>query len=189
MADVLAFRVGRRYPAKRLRFPMPEASQYSFDKRGHLLQLFWSGPLPRETKAVREGEARFALAAEGPGIFLCYRFGDMAWGGSPCSVHLVPETRRTTTGLDPETGEPRNLLEIHLVDASSGILRAMRFFWLDRTFTDAFEEALRGQVAAGWAGREAYESALAGVYRRYPRSSDLARVAVARSDFPRVLGA
>lgn len=183
------FEVGRRYPGGGFRFPMPEVAQYNFDEAGHVLQLFWPGVSEWETKAVRKGEASFALAVVEPAIFFCYRFGNMPWSDSAYSVHLVPEERRSTTGIDSETGEPRNLLEVHLVDARSGVLRAMRAFGLDRDFTDAFEEALQKQLAAGWHGQADYEMALAAIYRRFSRSSDLARAAVVRQDFSRKVGA
>lgn len=183
------FEVGKRYPGEGWGFPMAgEAVQYNFDVAGHVLQLFWPGVSGSETKAVRRGAASFALAVEGPAIFLCYRFGDMPWSDTPFTVHLLPEERRLASSVsaDPEGRGPNNVLSVHLVDGRSGVLRALRGLGLPREFTDAFEVALQEQLAAGWERRAEYYAALAGVYRRYPSSYALATgdAAVARADFP-----
>lgn len=179
------FEVGRRYPGEGFRFPMPvAAAQYNYDVAGHVLQLFWPGATGDEVRAVRSGVASFALAVEGPAIFLCHRFGEMSWSDAPYSVHLVPPERRRATLADPSSGKPWNRMEVHLVDGRSGVLRALKVYGMSGRFAAAFEGALRAQLRDGWPGGEGYDRALAEVYGRYPHSSDLARAAVVRDDFP-----
>lgn len=174
--------IGRRYP---LEGPFPrEGAEFNYTAAGLRLRVFIPGATGPEVRAVRKGEARFALAVEEPAIFLLARFGDeLAWGDAPFNVHLVSEEWRRTTLASPGTDELRNALEIHLVDSRSLVLKAIRVVGLPAPFTEAFEEALRHQVEAGWCGAAAYDAALAETYRRH--SSDaLARRAVAHARFP-----
>lgn len=177
-----ALEVGRRYP---LVGPFPrEGAEFNYTAAGLRLRAFVPGATGPEVRAVRRGEARFALAVEGPAIFLLARFGEeLAWGDAPFNVHLVNPAWRRTTLASPDTGELRNALEIHLVDSRSLVLKAIRMVGLPAPFTEAFEKALRGQAGAGWCGAAAYDAALVETYRRY--SSDaLARRAVAHARFP-----
>lgn len=178
-------KVGGRYPIEGS-FPR-EGAEFAFNAGELALRMFLPGPRGSEVKAVCKGEARLALAVEGPAAFLVYRFGEMPWSDAPFNVHLVSEERRRTTLASSDTGEPRNMLQIHFVDSRSLILKAIRVVGLPRVFTDEFEEALQSQVAAGWCGAAAYDTSLAETYQRY--SSDaLARRAVAHARFPREAG-
>ncbi len=76
------------------------------------------------------------------------------------------------------------MLQIYLVDTRSGLTKALRVCGLRFDFVDAFEAALREQLACEWRGREAYDAALEAVYRRHPRGDDLVRKAIARCAFP-----
>ena len=174
--------VGRSYPLME-RFPV-EGAEFNYTAAaGLVLRLFAPGVRGHEVKAVRKGEARFALAVEGPAIFMVCRFGNaLGWSDAPFNVHLVSPVWRRTTLASPDTEELRNMLQVHLVDSRSGVLRALRVAWLPRAFTDEFEAALREQVAAGWCGAAAYDAALTETYRRYS-SAALARRAVAHARF------
>lgn len=176
--------VGRRYPwAEKL--PVPEGLEFNYNAGGLVLRVRLPGAKDSEVKAVSAGEARFALAVEGPAIFVVARFGSkLDWAEAPFNVHLVGEGWRRTTLALPDTGELRNMLGVHLVDGRSGVLKALRVVGLPSAFTEAFEAALQEQVASGWCGKAEYETALADVYRRYS-SADLARRAVAHARFPR----
>ncbi|MDP9440516.1 MAG: hypothetical protein M3P49_17550 [Actinomycetota bacterium] len=174
--------VGKRYPGRWE--TMQEGARYDYSAAGHLLQLFLPGATGREVRAVRAGRAEFALAVEGPVIFLLMRFDVMPWSEAPFSIHLVSEERRRTTLRSPDSGERRNMLQIHLVDTRSGLTKALRVCGLHSDFIDAFETALREQLACEWRGREAYDAELAGIYRRHPRGDDLVRKSIARCAFP-----
>lgn len=178
--------VGRRYPLAG-GFPVPEGAEFNYTAAGLTLRVFTPDATGREVKAVRAGEARFALAVEGPAIFFLARFGDaLDWGDAPFNVHLVDERWQRTTLATPDTGDLRNILGVHLVDARSGELKALRLVGLPTPFTDEFEMALREQVVAGWCGDAEYEAALAEIYRRYS-SADLARRAVTQAKIPRIV--
>lgn len=175
--------VGKRYPGEWK--SMQEGGHYSYNAAGHMLQLHLPGATDTEVRDVRAGRAEFALAVEGPVIFLLFRFGRQPWSEAPFSVHLVPKKWRRTTLRTADTGERRNMLRILLIDTRSGILKAIRVCGLSAHFIDAFELALQGQPVSGWAGRDAYDMAIAEVYRRNPYGCDnLVRGAVAHCAVP-----
>ncbi len=157
------FEVGKLYNPNKQRWL--EASQYSFRGGQHELVLFFNNPTPREVEEVRRGTAEFALHVERPLIVLCYRFGDgVPWSDAPYSYHVLPEHERR---LPPETDEAtiRALLLVYLVDAETGILRAMRQVSFSPEFTARLHGAIREQAIEPWDQSE-YDRALAELYRR-----------------------
>ena len=164
------YRVGEPYIVGRSAWP--EAVEYNYRSGEHELRMFLRAPTPREIEAVRTGDCAFALAAEGPVIFLLYRFGDsISWSDAPSCWHLVPETERALP--ESEGPETRALLHVILVDADSGIIRALRVVSFSPTFTRALHVAIRQQATSPWPGRAAYDAALAEIYRQYPTTAHL----------------
>jgi hypothetical protein len=172
------YQVGRPYIPGRAGFP--EGVEYNFRAGEHELLFFFYSPSRAEVKALRTGECEFALAVEGPVIFLLYRFGTaINWSDAPYSWHLIPPDQCTL----PEAQGPdtRALLQIIVVDAVSGLLLALRVVTFSPTFTGALYAAIRAQAENSWVGQAAYDAALADLYRRYPTSADLLKRAVGRT--------
>jgi hypothetical protein len=177
--DMHVYRVGSPYhPDRRL---WPEGPQYGFHAGSHELLLFFDRPTEREVGSVGSGSARFALAVHGPVIFLLFRFEPaMPWSDAPYSIHLVPEEERQA----PEpvaTPEPHALLQVTLVDARTGIIRALRALTFGPALTTALHLAIRDQLAAPW-NRAAYDRAVDLAYRRYPTTERLLETALVRDD-------
>lgn len=131
-----------------------------------------------EVSAVRTGEAFVAIATEGPVIFFLYRFdGACGWSDAPFSWHLVPEAERTLP--DPSRGpETRALIHVILVDAATGIIRALRSASLSPRVTEVLHVLIARQAQAPWDAL-AYDQELERAYARFPRTEDL--VAQARA--------
>jgi hypothetical protein len=153
----------------------PERGEFLLYDAGLELRLFFGSPTPREVNAVRKGPCRFALKVEGDVLFLLYQFGtedEVPWSDVPFTWHLVPEDRRTLPSAQ-DTGETRAVLQTVLIDASTGIVRAIRAVSLSPDFTRALLGAIRVQASTPWPGRADYERQLADVYRRYPTTEAL----------------
>lgn len=176
------YRVGTPYHPDRAAWP--EVAQYTYRASGHELVLFLAGPTADEIEAAARGTSEFAVYAEGDLLLLLYRFGrpgrGIPWSDAPSSWHLVPEAERA---LPPPAGvaEPHALLTVTLVDAATGIIRALRAVTLPPALTAALHLAIRDQAERPWPGGDAYDAALAGLYRRYPTTEALLRVARSRS--------
>lgn len=160
-----------------------EAGEYNYRAGTHQLVLFYRDPLDEEVRDIQNGEATFAFAYEQPDILVfLYKFAGMGWSDAPYSIHFVPEAERT---LPPVlTGEQRVLLNIVLVDAATGIVRAIRMISLSTLMSRKLHEFIAQQAAAQF-DVEAYDVALAKLQQRLT-PADLAKRAMATS---RVLGA
>ena len=90
---------------------------------------------------------------------LCYRFqhpaGGIPWSDAPSHYHLVPQAERIPP---PEPGqltpESRALLEVILVNATGGQIRAMRQLSLSPEFTRAMFRAIAHQAARPFDSRK-----------------------------------
>jgi hypothetical protein len=155
--------------------------QYNFRDGAHELLLWLGSPSPAEVADIRQGEAEFALVVEPPVIVLLYRFGrSIRWSDAPYSWHRVPAGQRTLPEPLPEGEEGRALLQIVLVDAATGIVRALRAVTLAPAFTAALHLAIREQARQPW-DSNAYDRALQRLYARYPTSEAMLAQAAART--------
>ena len=143
-------------PYSQTRRTWPETVQYNFRGGSHELVLFYASPHPAEVAGVQTGRAAFALATYMDLIFLCYKFGDLPWSDAAYSWHLVSEEDREPAPDWPEK-DARALLTTILVDAKTGIVRALRASTFSPAFTRALHDAIRAQAARPWPGHEEYE--------------------------------
>jgi hypothetical protein len=159
----------------------PEGGEYNFRSGGHELLLRFARPAAQEIEDVRRGDCEFALALVGDILFFLYRFGQVAgWSDAPYTWHLLPEDQRIPP-QPPDTGESRALLQVILLDASTGIVRALRGVTLSPAFTRSLHTAIQVQMGTPWAGWKEYDRQLATAYRRYRSSADLLTISTART--------
>jgi len=158
----------------------PETAQYNYRRGTHRLELFYSSPSATEVTAIRTGPCEFALYARQPLLVLCFRFkGAGGWSDAPYSWHLLPEEERDLPSADLEE-EKRAMLQVVLVDAATGIVRAIRMVSLSPEFTRALHAAIREQASAPW-DSGAYDRALDELYQTHPSTDALVAAAAARS--------
>lgn len=151
-------------------------AEYNYLSTGHELRIFWASPTEAEIEAVRRAPMHLGLFVDGSVIDLVWRIeGAGGWSDTPFSIHQVPEASRAIP--DATTGEERALLTVLLVDAATGILKAIRALSIPPHATERLHAAIRAQAAAPWEGREAHLAEIAAIYRRYPDSQDLALAA------------
>jgi hypothetical protein len=149
------------------------AKQAEFDAR----EAKWQA----EQKARQEEQMQATVKAQ------TFRFGDrpdrgIPWSDAPSSVHLTAAEQGGVLAVpDPHiTLESRAVLEIVLVDAATGIIKALRDVSLSPEFTRALHQAIREQAEAPF-DRRAYDRALQEAYRRWPTSEAMLRDAQART--------
>jgi hypothetical protein len=191
MTELHEYRVGEWYSPTRTTWP-DGVAHYAYRGGVHELLLFLSSPTPNEVRGVRQGEAEFGLVAQGPLIVLLYRFASppehpgarprpgaaLPWGDAPFTVHRVSEAERTLPEL-PSSPEERALLAVMLIDAATGIIRAIRVVSLSPAFTSALEEAIREQARLPYEAAT-YDRLLDALYARYPSSDALLALAGVR---------
>jgi hypothetical protein len=160
----------------------PEGGEYNFRSGGHELLLRFVRPAAQEVEAVSRGDCEFALASVGDILFFLYRFGKaVRWSDAPYAWHLLPEDQRIPP-LHPNTDQTRALLRVVLLDAATGIVRALRAVTLSPGFTRSLHSAIQVQMNTPWVGNREYDRRLAAAYRRYPSSEDLFSITVAHTN-------
>jgi hypothetical protein len=155
----------------------PETAQYQYRSGTHELLLFLESPDAREVDDVARGEARFGLLVHGTAIFFLYSFGGGPWSDAPFSIHLVPAAERKLPDV-LRSDATRAVLQVILVDASTGIVRALRLVSLSPEFTLELHSAIVAQAAQP-ADPAAHDRAIEAAYRRFPDTK--AMVAAARA--------
>lgn len=179
MSELHRYEVGKLYSPNRTRWP--EAVDFNYRQGVFELRLFFGSPSSREIRDVERGPCEFALFTEGDLVVLLYRFGQtVAWSDAPYSWHLVPQEQRTL----PEAalgGERRDTMQIILIDAATGIIRALRIVSFSPAFSAALRLAIREQASRPWPGDAEYNRQVQALYQRYPTSEMLLRVAKIRT--------
>lgn len=114
-------------------------------------------------------------------IWLCFKFGTMPWSDQPFNVHLVPQDIRATP---PDlTGEQRALLNVLLVEAETGIVKAIRAVTFSHDFSVKLHEAICAQcrepVPSHLLDRREYDAMVDNTYGRYLTSDAMVRKGLA----------
>ena len=167
--------VGQPYISGRTEWAEGAGHCYAAD--GHVLSIFMRSPDRRKVEAVRRSRCQYALVS-GPGIFfLMYRFARaIGWSGAPYWGALLPNEERSV----PAEGWPEGgaFLQVVLVNAATGLIRAQRATTLPPYFACELHEAIQRQAMLPPLGKSAYYAALAKVRRICPTARRLLQRAV-----------
>lgn len=158
-------------PYSETRTVWDERVEYNWWADRHELRVFLKNPQEREIASIGKGEMQFKLYIEDGVIFLLYKFDGALWSDCTYSWHLVPEEDRTIPS--PEKGM-HDLIHVTLVDAATGIVRALRCATLSAEFSYALDSAILAQTKMPLS-REEHDRIIQKVYARYPTSRDMAR--------------
>jgi hypothetical protein len=147
--------VGKPYhPTRR---SWPEGGGYKYRSEGHELRVFLRDAVRAEVEAVRAGPVEFGFFSEPEGLFLITRFGRSLSFDCSYNWHRVaPEERTPPPPTEDVSPELRALLTIILVEATNGVVLALRSVTFSPEFTRALHRTIDGQVA-GFYDRVAHE--------------------------------
>lgn len=139
----------------------PEQPELRITAHGIELLLFYKTPTAKEIRDVRSAPATFAWVPGDRVALLCYRFGPGQWSDAPFEAHRQNDGDRGWLGtFDPAS---HRLVTVMLVDAATGVIKAIRVVTWTPEFAAAVRDSLVHQLAASYdetaAGRE-----LASVY-------------------------
>jgi hypothetical protein len=155
--------VGKPYDPSRPWWP--EGADYNFRSCQHELRLFVARPTPKEVAAVEEGPVEIGMFVEPEGLSVVTRFGPSLSFDCSYQWHRVDPAERVPPPPPEETSpELRALLAIILVDASTGLVRALRAVSYSPEFTRALHRAIADQAAAPF-NAKAHERWAAGMLR------------------------
>jgi hypothetical protein len=164
-----AYAVGKPYNAGKTVWP--EMPALRLTAQGTQLLLFYRSPTDQEISAIRTGKASFGwIASELTGV-LAFRFHPLPWADVPYTPHR--EQPDDTPGL-PEGDEGQLLVQIVLVDADTGIIRALRALTWPERFTKAVRASVQEMLDKPF-NAAATDAALDALYARYPQTDQLVR--------------
>lgn len=157
-------RVGELYIPSRKHWQ--EGAEYNFSASGHELRLFFATPTVAEVRAVRRAPIHIGLIFAPPVIDLVWKIDGIGdWSDCPYSWHLLPASHRV---LPEETSDQqRALLNVLLIDAGNGILKAIRAVSLPPHATARLHAAIREQAGLAWNFPE-YRAAIDRLYDTNP---------------------
>jgi hypothetical protein len=168
-APMHTYIVGQLYDPSRKSWP--EGADYNFRAGGHELRIFLGRATPREIAAVGTGRVDFGLMAELPEMFVVSRFRGPD-GRVVCSFdcsyswHRVSPDERTDPPVWEDTSpQLRALASIILVEATNGVILALRTCSYSPEFTRSFHRAIHDQAALPYDQAE-HERAVADIVRR-----------------------
>lgn len=157
---------------------LPEAIEYNYQSGDHTLLLSMKNLHREEIEAVREAEAEFGLYCENGIVFLLYHFGtSLPWSDSAFSWWNVAEEDRRIPA-PPENPAERILLKIILVEAATGIVKAIRVMTLSPAFTEKLHDAIREQATGEPFSRNEFVARSLCVYENKTPSELAARAIV-----------
>jgi hypothetical protein len=102
-------------------------------------------PSDAEIQDIRMGTALFAWVDDGgPVAVLCCRFGSLPWMDAP---HEPWKEKQADRGAPAGTAGSSLVLNVVLVDASTGIIQALRLLTWEPQFADAVRNTITRQLA------------------------------------------
>ncbi len=147
------------------RTELPEAIEYNYQAGDHTLLLSMKNLHPKEIEAVRQDEAEFGLYCENSIVFLLYRFGEiLPWSDSAFSWWNVSEEDRRIPAPQANPAE-RILLKIILIEAATGIVKAIRVTTLSPVFTEKLQDAIRQQATGEEFSRAEFVARSLAIYK------------------------
>jgi hypothetical protein len=163
--------VGKPYDVRRRVWA--QGADYNYRAGGHELRLFLPRASPAEVLSVREGKIGFGLLIELPELFVISRFYApssqrvvMAFDCSYSWHRISPEERTDPPAWEETSPKLRALCTVLLIEATTGVLLAIRTVSYSPEFTRAFHRAIADQAALPYDPAE-HERAADDVVRRY----------------------
>lgn len=165
------YEVGKLYHPERRSWQ--EGAQFNLRSGVPELLLFFSRPNFHEILAVKKSDAQFGITKIEDVIFFFYKFGsEIPWSDCPFSINLVPAKERIVPELDTEEG--RLVLQIFLVEANSGILKAMRAVTLSPEFSQVLVKLANEQLTGNFDAL-GYDRQINKIYSDFPDTQSLLR--------------
>lgn len=133
-------------------------------------------PTQKEVDGMATGKIRFAIHAEENVIYFCFAIEDcMDWSDMAFTIRLLPEEEQIVSDAE-NVYVPLSMV---LIDADTGIIKALRVVTMSATFANFFKKKLREQITAPFS-REQHFATVERLNKKYPTSKHIVRAAVIR---------
>lgn len=156
----------------------------TFWQEGTFLEYTESGPIlifalnnltETEIEGAKKGQIELAIYASDPVLWFLHKIKGLEdWSDTPFSIRLYDDKGITFDWSEPiEEGKGVGL-QIVLVDAATGVIKALRLIGMPTKFSKEFRQAILGQLEVPFS-KEEYDSAIQYVYRNLRTKDLLAR--------------
>jgi len=134
---------------------------FDFQQAGPLLYLFFNSPTDAEIESVKKGKFEIRFYQKDEVIFILTKFQGIPWMDAPYSIHLSQpfEFQEITEGKGFG-------LTTLLVDANTGILKAIRYSGLSTEFSQKLRIAIENQKSIPW-DADAYHKKINMIFGNY----------------------
>ncbi|MDI7165914.1 hypothetical protein [Leptospira santarosai] len=169
------YEVGKLYSPGRTSWP--EGNSYQCRSGSHELLLFLKKLGQSEIKSIKNGVASFGFLYEENIIFFLHKFyPDFPWSDCPYSIHLfASEQDRALPEVAQDGFAPP--LQIFLIDAETGILKALRMLGFKEDFANQLRAVIADQALRPFDKRE-YEEKVQALYEKYPTTDSMLKNAI-----------
>lgn len=123
-----------------------EDTTYNYTPGGHTLTLCVGNPTSNEICAVQKQEAVFGLLLRERTLFILAKFGRLPWTASYYNWWINAPVMRPDPWLDLQGINSGISVSVCLVNASNGILAALRAVTLSHEFSRALLESVVAQT-------------------------------------------
>ena len=144
-----------------------ETTQYCYKGGVHDLVLFWAEPTAEEINGFRTQPVEFALYVQQPVLFLLFRIANICeWSDVAYNIHQLPPQEQA---VPADAAGAHARVQMTLVDASGGIIKAKRLVNMGPTMTQAMRHTLDEQMRLPFS-RFDYDAIVKQAHARYPDS-------------------
>ena len=156
------YQVGQLYSPNRTQWP--ETGEYNYRANSHELRLFYKNITPGEITAITRRPCQLGAVVQDGILFFVYQFGRDPWSDAPYSWHMVNAVRPEEATIPPPLQEQeRSLLQVVLVEATTGIIAGLRTVSLSINLSRYLHQAITKQIAQPF-DQAVHDQALARVY-------------------------
>ena len=127
----------------------PEGADYNFRSGGHELRIFLANVTSQEIATIHTAPVEFGLLVDRSGLFLIARFGRRFSFDCSYSWHRVsPEERTMPPPFEEVPPALRSSISVILVEATTGIVAALRVISFSPDFSRGLHRAILEQAQA-----------------------------------------
>lgn len=124
----------------------PEGTRFDLNDEGATLLIYFNSPTKEEIEAIRKGKMKLAFYAEDEVIMMLFKFENLEWMDAPYSVHLSKNLSELNN-IDDGMGYGVHTV---LVDAKTGIIKAMRLTAMPTKFSRELKARIEEQLKSDY---------------------------------------
>ena len=140
----------------------PEGARFDISDDGCNLSLYFSRPTDKEINLIKTSSIKVGCYMEDEVIMMLFKFENMNWMDAPYSIHLSKNLRYLPDLLSNEGYQ----LNVYLIDARTGILKAKRVVNLKDTFSKSLKRIIEKQKEIPF-NKHQYAIKIGDIYSKY----------------------